>query len=665
LDQQSTRLVIGQTDNLLMFTSVNCFNPQCSLPTNPIDALTCQSCGSGLFLKSRYQAVRRLGRGGWIKTFLTLDRKQTPPRLCVTQYLPSTAKTDSQSIHKASNDNTPFHAAPGFIAPELQILQTLGQHPQLPTLIDCFADQGGVYLVQSYQPGTSLAERLATDGCLSAAEIWQVLEGLLPVLQWLQTQNVIHGDIKPGNLIAGDRWISLVDFSTAKFLSLPRIIWEPGLGSPEYAAPEQLQGQPTFASDLYSLGVTCIHLLTGLSPFNLREFADGAWSWRHYWQPESADSEQDIHLADSLDLLIQRQLSQRLPSATAAIAHIQRLRGKPMKVEKKTKKPPESLPWRCYATLVGHQGLFAGVNAVAIAHSCTKMASASDDHTIRLWNLQTGEAAQILCGHTHFVKSVAFHPHDPNRLASGSRDRTLKLWDVQEQQEIYTLTGHLNTVNAVSFSPNGEILASGSADKTVKLWNPKTGERLATLTGAKLAVNAIAFSPVTSLIAGASTDCRVLVWDISSQTLVQTLAGHTAAVHEIAFSADGSYLATAGEDRCIRLWETQTWSCKQILPGHSWAISALVFSPDGQYLLSGSWDKTIKCWRLKEDGDSASQPITVEQTTLVTGHTDAVSCLAIAKLFFDRTEEKTEREILVSGSLDQTAKLWHQDLYLP
>jgi WD40 repeat protein len=652
---------MGQTDNSVMFTSVYCFNSQCPLPINPTDSLICQSCGSGLFLKSRYQVVQRLGDGGRIKTFLTLDCQQTPSRLCVTQYLPSAAKTDNQfeqSINKASDYDLSLHSASIISIPELQVLKTLGQHPQLPTLMDCFEDQSGVYLVQSYQSGMSLAERLATEGCLSAAEIWQILESLLPVLQVLQNQNVIHGDIKPGNLIVGDRLISLVDFSTAKFLSLPRMIWEPGLGSPEYAAPEQLLGKANFASDLYSLGVTCIHLLTGISPFDLREFADGAWSWRHYWQPEAADSEQNMHLADVLDLLIQPQPSQRFASAAATTAHIQRLRGKPLKVEKKVDKPPEPPPWTCYATLVGHQGLFAGVNAVAIASSCRQIASASDDHTIRLWDLQTGEAEQTLRGHTHFVKSVAFHPHDPNQLVSGSRDRTLKLWDVQEQREILTLAGHQHTVNIVGFSPNGEILASGSADKTVKLWNLQTGELLATLTAAKLAINAISFSPATSLIAGASTDHRVLVWDISSQTLVQTLVGHTAAVQAIAFSPDGSLLATAGEDRCIQLWETQTWGCMQILPGHSWAISALAFSPDGQYLLSGSWDKTIKRWQLGTGGDSG-----YKQTALVTEHTDAVSCLAIAQPAFEKAREKNKREILVSGSLDQTIKLWRRDFY--
>ena len=128
-----------------------------------------------------------------------------------------------------------------------------------------------------------------------------LLADLLPVLQFIHERNVIHRDIKPENIIrrrspsiSGSLSSAtvvgshvLVDFGAAKFVTAAALM-ETGtrIGSAVYVAPEQVRGKAIFASDIYSLGVTCIHLLTSVSPFELMDM-DGSWIWRDFLENTS------------------------------------------------------------------------------------------------------------------------------------------------------------------------------------------------------------------------------------------------------------------------------------------------------------------------------------------------------------------------------------------
>ena len=111
-----------------------------------------------------------------------------------------------------------------------------------------------------------------------------------------------------------------------------------------------------------------------------------------------------------------------------------------------------------------------GVQSVAFSPDGRTLASGSWDHTIRLWDITTGQHLKVLTGHTLTVWSVAFSP-DGLTLASGSQDETIRLWNIATGAQIATLTGHTAPVKSVAFSPNGVTLASGSMDSTVRLWD--------------------------------------------------------------------------------------------------------------------------------------------------------------------------------------------------
>jgi WD40 repeat protein len=444
-------------------------------------------------------------------------------------------------------------------------------------------------------------------------QITQILVDILPTLQQIHDQGKLHGDISPEHIV----WQPVQS-------QYQLIANTSSITNPVYAAPEQINGHPVAASDLYSLGVTCIHLLTGVHPFELLDLATGKWIWRDYWLVDSDDQQ----IGAVIDRLIQPNLDQRWPSATALLTHLT----KTTRIE--PTKPPTA--WTCVDTWEGHSGLFAAVTSIALNNKW--LASASEDKTVRLWDLATGQTSHILSEHQGFVETVAFQPHITNILASGSRDKSIKIWELD--RVLYNLVGHSQSINSLAFSLDGQQLASGSSDRSIKLWEVSTGELLATLTGHKLKITTVAFS-AAGFLASASADGTIGIWQsnkISQNKMHIQLAGHVGSVTSIAFSPDGQLLASSGEDRSIRLWDPKTGTCLQVLPGHAWQVSALAFISGGEVLLSGSWDKTVKFWQIA----------TGKEFDLLAGHVDSITCLAI----------NSGGQRIFTGSRDRSIKVW-------
>ncbi|MEH2116699.1 serine/threonine-protein kinase [Nostoc sp.] len=570
--------------------------------------------------------MKQIGKGGFCKTFLTVDEGQFPPVPCVVQELSPESETSKSFQQKA------------------QQLEELGKHPQIPALLAYFQQNGHFYLVQKFIAGTNLAQVVEEEGAFNETQIWQLLEDVLPVFQFISDRNIIHRDIKPHNIIRrspitkkGD--LVIVDFSTAKIVTeIDRLISQTSIGSPEYAAPEQARGKSVFASDLYSLGITCIYLLTQIPPFDLFDIANDCWVWQQYLTTKVSD-----RLAQILNKLLQNAINRRFQSADEVM--------QAMGMECKTQnfKLPNP-PWQCLHTLTEHSGRLSSVNALAISPDSNTLASASDHKIVKLWDLNTQKVLASLSGHSQAIKSVAFSP-DGKILATASDDKTIKLWQIETLEEICTLLGHAHAVKSVAFSPDGQILASGSWDKTIKLWDVNTGKEICTIAGHQLKVNSVAFSPQGQLLASASYDRTIRLWQIPAlkgshkefqnrpcYSLLGTLSGHAWAVLTVAFSPDGKILATGSDDNTIKLWEVNTGQLICTLVGHSWSVVAVAFTADGETLLSASCDKTVKLWRVS----------TAEEIVTLSGHVDSVSAVAVSKV----------TQLIASGSRDKTIKLW-------
>ncbi|MBZ8179344.1 protein kinase domain-containing protein [Oscillatoria salina] len=285
-----------------------CLNPNCPKPQNPHQNKFCQNCGTKLLLAERYRAIKPLGGGGFGRTFLARDEyKPSQPHCAIKQFYPQ-----SQGTSNPQKAAILFHQ-------EAERLEALGKHPQIPELLAHFEQEQRLYIIQEFIEGQNLAQELTETGAFNESKIKNLLRDLLPVLQFIHSEKIIHRDIKPENIIRRQVYshsslaeekgnLVLVDFGAAKYLN-PVNFAKTGtqIGSASYVAPEQSFGKAIFASDIFSLGVTCIHLLTNVEPFDLYDALESELIWRHYLVANPVSKE----LANLLDKMIKMNIKQR------------------------------------------------------------------------------------------------------------------------------------------------------------------------------------------------------------------------------------------------------------------------------------------------------------------------------------------------------------------
>ncbi|MCQ3930448.1 MAG: hypothetical protein DPW16_08295 [Chloroflexi bacterium] len=238
------------------------------------------------------------------------------------------------------------------------------------------------------------------------------------------------------------------------------------------------------------------------------------------------------------------------------------------------------------------------INAVAMFPDGKRLVSASNDKTLKIWNIDNFECLATLKGHGALVKDVVIS-HDGQHIISCSMDKTLKIWSAES--ELQTLTGHSDSVNALSLAPNSHVV-SASSDRTLKIWDMTTGDVLHTLEGHEDAVNAVTVSPDGRKVVSASRDLTIKVWDLQSGAEIHTLKGHTAKINTVTVLADGKLFSTS-DDGTFRFWDLDTGteirgSDERVVHNH--LVSRFALYTQGRKGVSVSDDFALRIWNMEQ-----------------------------------------------------------------
>jgi WD40 repeat protein len=241
-------------------------------------------------------------------------------------------------------------------------------------------------------------------------------------------------------------------------------------------------------------------------------------------------------------------------------------------------------------TLQGHSDR---VNGVAMTSDARSAVSASNDRTLKVWDLETGRELFTLRGHASHVWAVAT-TSDGRRAVSASNDQTLKLWDLKTGHELFTLEGHHGAVCGVGVSADGRRAVSASWDSTLKVWDLETGSELFTLLGHSHWVSGVVLSPDGCRGVSASHDKTLKVWDLQTGRQLHELVGHDDVVSGAAMTSDGRLAVSASRDKTLRVWDLETGHERHTLTGHHDSVFGVAMTSDGRLAISASRGQNTK-----------------------------------------------------------------------
>jgi len=293
-------------------------------------------------------------------------------------------------------------------------------------------------------------------------------------------------------------------------------------------------------------------------------------------------------------------------------------------------------------TLYTYTGHYNAVNDICWSPDGSRIASASKDKTVQVWDSATGNNSFVYHGNDFIMNAVCW---SPNRkyIASGGEDTNVRVWDARSGHEVYIYNDHLYSIVKVSWSPDGQRIAS--ADTRIKIWDATTGKHVLNYDSGNNIIYDFAWSPDGKRIASCFTDpdaesqpYTIENWDAATGSHISTYATEQTMLG-VTWSPDGRYLAAGGVGQRIVVWDTVTGKQLANYQGHISTISAVAWSPDGKYLASGSQDATVKIW----------EPLTGRHTYTYQGHHERITSIAWFQSY------------IASAGIDKTVQVWRAE----
>jgi eukaryotic-like serine/threonine-protein kinase len=284
-----------------------------------------------------------------------------------------------------------------------------------------------------------------------------------------------------------------------------------------------------------------------------------------------------------------------------------------------------------------YTGHHNAVNSVAWSPEGARIASASVDQTVQIWDAANGANVFIYRGHFASVRDAVWEPKSGSRIASASRDKTVQVWDAVNGAHVTAFHSRTNIVPSASWSPDASRVASVDY-ASVHIWASASAAQMALYKAGAGRINAVAWSPDDAYIAAGNASNEVQLWDVASGRDAFVYRGHGDEVKDIAWSPDSALIASASLDHTVRVWQAASGYTVFVYTGHADQVNGVAWSPDGIYLASASSDHTVQVWEAR----------TGKQIFTYTGHSASVNSVSWSP----------DGSLVASGGADYSVQVW-------
>ena len=244
-------------------------------------------------------------------------------------------------------------------------------------------------------------------------------------------------------------------------------------------------------------------------------------------------------------------------------------------------------------TFKGHSEMVSGC---VISPDETEILSHSKKE-IKIWNRLTGQERLTILDQAE-VQKCAIAPNG-KWFVSASSDHALRIWDINSGALLLTLAGHTHELLDCKISANGQFIVSASMDETLRIWDSHTGQELLSLRGHTDWARSCSISPDDKWILSVSDDETIKIWEVSTGKELKTLEEYDSLLMAGTFSPDGSWLVSVGTYQALRIWDTLTYEVLETFHDPEYGIvTSCAVSADGKLIIASNFDYTVRVWEV-------------------------------------------------------------------